>query len=234
MATTVVWQPHAGACWLRAVELWRQATANNAQTPYWTVGSSNGHRFLEAGNIASGVVSSETLVDMSCPDTEVYSFEYVQQLAGIRAMPVVFNKGGGATELVQKYMDVVAFARQAWMALITGWTTTLIAGYDFNTTLPPIRTIQQIWAVKKGIKVGTDWIVAQGSTTTVAAGNPTQAVSANTGQPSLSPAMVVSSGGVGDLTEIVEALNDIALRDVDYVANNGSTVFSMRGRVNAG
>jgi hypothetical protein len=41
-----------------------------------------------------------------------------------------------------------------------------------------------------------------------------------------------AGGGSVDLTPVVAALNDIAMIDVDYTANNGSAVFSMRGKVN--
>jgi hypothetical protein len=43
-----------------------------------------------------------------------------------------------------------------------------------------------------------------------------------------------SGGGSVDLAPVVAALQEIALIDVDYTANNGGTIFSMRGKVRAG
>lgn len=40
-------------------------------------------------------------------------------------------------------------------------------------------------------------------------------------------------GGGVDLTPVVDALEDIATMDVEYQANNGGTVWSMRGKVRA-
>jgi hypothetical protein len=48
---------------------------------------------------------------------------------------------------------------------------------------------------------------------------------------SMPVALSAGGGGAVDLTPVVDALNDIALIDVDYTANNGATIFSMRGKV---
>ena len=42
----------------------------------------------------------------------------------------------------------------------------------------------------------------------------------------------VMAGGAVNTASIVSALQDIATRSVDYVANNGSAIFSMYGKVN--
>ena len=46
------------------------------------------------------------------------------------------------------------------------------------------------------------------------------------------PIAIGGGGGSVDVSGIVEGLQDIATRSVDYVANNGSAIFSMYGKVN--
>lgn len=46
------------------------------------------------------------------------------------------------------------------------------------------------------------------------------------------PVAVGGGGGSFDDSNIVEALQDIATQSVDYTANNGSAIFSLRGKVN--
>jgi hypothetical protein len=56
--------------------------------------------------------------------------------------------------------------------------------------------------------------------------------SESNGQCPVAPVPIISGGGSVDLSPVTTALNDIATRSVDYVANNGGAIFSMYGKVN--
>lgn len=233
MPTTNEYLPHAGAVWARAVALFSGSTPFADRTLTFSITTIDGWRVLNVGYTTPSTFVNVNLYDMYQSDAELYNFSFIQTLPGIRNMPNTMAKETSGINLLDKYINTVSTCRQNWMAAITGWTYTYLLDTDWTVANPNVRARAVVWAIRKKLNFGTDWIAAQASNDAVTPAGLLNAVPSAQGQPATVPVAVVGGGGAEiDTAGIVEALNDIALRDVDYTANNGSAIFSMRGKVN--
>ncbi len=230
MATTKRGVQTVGAAWTEALELWIDF-ANGVYTS-WDYSLS----ILNSG------FSIEVTVGLSGGGTDVHKIQpldtnwnnfmplsYVFSSPGWRTMPQVVLAttvpGGGAVD--------TAFTNGPWAlrASILGSWCNVSDTHNVNDQYSAPEGAQttvwrRIW--KGGNLIFVDVIgIMWGSLTGLddVAGQPTDFIGS-------APPISISQGGGGsvDLGPVVTALQDIALMDVDYTANNGQNTISVRGK----
>lgn len=225
--------PHAGLIWARAIDLLTPVVLDGALLWVWSSDPYGSLYRLQVQVNGGADDLHYSLYDLYQPAGEHYSFDYVFTLPGIRKAPPIFPKLGGSRNTLDFWDASATDMRKSFMADITGWSSTEIDATDYTTTGPATRYKGAVWTVKKAQHFGTDWILAQADNGSPPAGYVGAQPEAQ-GGPALAPVAVVGSGGQAvDLAPVVSALQDIALIDVSYTANNGGAVWSMRGRVAA-
>lgn len=195
-----------------------------------TLDTSTGYRDLQLDAVqgANNVITH--LIDTAMPATERYRADYLQGLPGWMTM-------FGPTAPVNSGKDfLVLFANTAIPTRELIWAqytnATIQASGLVSWTIQPIgsaaRNSWRVWTDNP--TSGMDWITAVAQLQQGTTGR--WANSASPAEMGRSPSVPVTGGG-GELDTgaIVAALNDIALIDVDYTANNGGAVWSMRGKV---
>lgn len=235
MATTIIkeYYPHAGAVWSRAIDLVTTYLTTVGMAMAWEVSTESGyHRLLI--NLTEGPdTNSYRLFDLDHPATEFYTFNYFFTLPGIHKSPPILPKERGTFSVLNLWDAQMQLMRFLFVETLLNCTYTYLGTGEFTQANPPtlLKTLDA--RVRKGLNLGFDQVCCA----TANDGAPAEYIGAQPnfqGQPNGYPAQIIGGGGSAiDTAPIVAALNDIALIDVDYVANNGGVVFSLRGKVRA-
>lgn len=225
--------PNAGLVWSRASQaLWAMAQVEGRIFD-WRILTVGTRTVLQVDQIFSGNTNRISLFDQGKRAAEKYPLDYIFLLSGIKSGPVVLPKiTGFARNVIDYGLPFMKAMREAYLAEISGWTPTLIQNVDFTTDDPATRIAGAVWSVVKDNHYQVDWLVVQAQDSTPVITGYVNSTPEGLGLPALGPSAVVGGAGAEiDLAPIVAALNDIALIDVDYTANNGGAVWSMRGKV---
>lgn len=233
MATTHLYNycANVGRVWLNTVtEINAFVLSAGITALNITLDTSSGYRDLSFDRVqgANNVIAH--YIDTAMPATEKYRADYIQGLPGWMTMfgptaPIV-----GAKDFLAIFASHGIATRNLIWAQYT--QAVIQASGLASWTIQPIGSAaQNSWRVwTDNPTSGVDWITAVAQSQVFSTGG--WANSASPAEMGRSPSVPVTGGG-GDsgTAEIVAALNDIALIDVDYTANNGGTVFSLRGKV---
>lgn len=233
MATSHIYDycPNVGRVWLNTVtEINAFVVSAGITALNITLDTSTGYRDLQFDRVqgANNVIAH--YIDTAMPATARYQADYLQGLPGWMTMfgptaPIVGTKD---------FLAIFASHGIATRNLIwANYTNAIIqaSGLASWTIQPLGSAAQNSWRVwTDNPTTGMDWITAvaqlqQGTTGRWANGTSPAEMGRSPSVP------VVGSSGESGTAEIVAALNDIALIDVDYSANNGGAVWSMRGKV---
>lgn len=232
--TTTEYFPDVGQLWARVVALWEYYVQNT--TSSWIV-----YYSAVSSCRAATVIWTEggddlyhQLLDISLAGSGKRRVDDIISAPGFSTAPKTLLTSYGSHSPGTDWAGTLWFARNK---IIENWSNAeQLLDNQQSWTLAPmsgtsyIRT--SVWRERNVALADTStlttWDGASGAE--IAGGQ-------NPAFPGKTPSVPVIGGGGGgsvDLAPVVEALQDIALRDVDYQANNGSTVFTMRGRVNVG
>jgi hypothetical protein len=222
--------PHAGAIWTQALQLWDDYAQGTYTTWAYAVAPTGGmFGYKITVGLPAGGTDDYTLVDLSVRDGYQQAVSYLMQLPGWRAQlnkpyPDTLPDGHGA---LGKFQDLLRnFRRQIWLTHCSASPAHSIDGVGDSAFGLNMYTSTDV--MQRGLLLVTDTIeFAYGTMdadTLVA--YPTDGIGMETGS-----VVGGSSGGSVDLTPVVDALEDIATMDVEYQANNGGAVWSMRGKV---
>ncbi len=232
--------PHAGAIWQRVLSIWVTYVPNET----WAFTST-----LSAVTIGSQDVVLVTITvddgtdvtnyNMAQADTPYISgsgripLEYMGNRPGFADMPPVIQSQYGARDAYADFEATAWLAKKRMIVASTGFDYVgQTDAYNVNF-FPSIsaRTFVAIYNSGYG-----QWVSVQ--SISFNHNDPTYAPYEErpTYQPNmLAQSGVASSGGGSiDIAPVVAALNEIAMIDVTYSANNGATTFSMRGKVRTG
>lgn len=225
MATTVIqeWLPHAGAVWSRIIDLIYEVCLDDTKTLGFDPHSVSGYRCNQI-NVNQGADQTQyVLIDVAMPATEKYNFEYFFTLPGLKRSPPVMPYVAGSRNTLDYWDSKIPGIRSLFTSNAVGWTVVQVDSQDYTVALPPTRFKGAAWSCKKGLHYGLDYVMAVSEDSTPTDGYP-GAIPDISGSPALAPVQIVSSGGGGstDLAPVVEALNDIARRDVVTAIDNGN------------
>lgn len=234
MATVTVTElyPHPGQIWARLVQLWETYIA----TPAWSWGALsmtavNGHR------AATQTINDGTdnvlyqLVDCNTISSDRMGMPAFFSLPNISKSPKFMPTTVGARTPASEFGLFGRTNRQPFVANWIGGSnlTGQSASNSVNVGITVTATIEAI--------VYTVQLAAHADVLILTTGTVTSAVT-NSAEANLAdepvPGSLTSYGGTGgavDSAGIIAALNDIALIDVEYTANNGGAIWSMRGKV---
>lgn len=232
IATTLYYQD-VGKIWQRVLTLW-VSYLQTATKINWirSLDVSTGYRAVVITVTQGANTLIDTMVDMGLPSSLKYPTDYLMSLPGWMTFPQALSPSFGAKVTASEFTATLAATREFIIEQFS--TASLIASNTLNWTMNPVSAQAYIhytiW--QENARAGTDWMTLVTATTTPAslfgAGiNPLEA-----GRTPSVPVIGATGPSEEQWAALVAALNDIALRDVDYTANNGSAIFSLRGRVN--
>lgn len=233
MATTIVkeYYPHAGLVWSRTIDLLVIYLTTVGMGFAWEVATEGGYYRVMINLTVGADTTSYRLIDLDHPVGEFYSFGYFFTLPGIFKSPPVLPKERGTFQTILLWDIQAQLLRALFVETLLNCTYTFLDGEDLTVANPPTIMRTLIARVRKALHIGVDQV----SCATAGDGADPGYIGTQPdfqGAPMAPPMMIVGGGGgTVDTAPIVAALNDIALIDVDYTANNGGTVFSLRGKV---
>jgi hypothetical protein len=231
MATTTTLCPTMGALWLQVLALWDQYATGTFTS--WSFATHNVSGFYGKAitvGLSGGGTDVHQLVALDCPTSGVVPLAYALSCPGWRnpppnVYPDTLPDGGSC---VTKYSVGPVALRTNWLSNVCGATIGVVDN-DFAGPAFGVSNTIFYFDVSFGLQIMVDATgVMHG---TLAA----DGLLAYPGDYVGSSVPVAGGGGGGsvDLGPVVDALEDIATMDVEYQANNGGTVWSMRGKVRA-
>lgn len=228
--TNTEYYPHVGQVWKRAVQLWEvylQDATLAWSSSLTAVNSKMALTVTLAGPVDTTIYR---LSDVNHASGRVYGLDFIFTLPGMMYMPKVLEASYGARVTKTEFGNKISNLRASAIAQWTQGTQIQTGTGSFNVFNPTGEVTWSVQTYRLDFMVVQDamnlFTVASTVTDTFPGGeNPTQGVSRQ------SVTLAGGSSAPQDNTAIVAALNDIAMIDVSYTANNGGAVWSMRGKV---
>lgn len=224
---------HPGLIWLRCIELYEAWLPDD--TVAWTsttTGLVSSRRALTIVLTGASDTTTYVLIDVNTSVNDCYHFSSFFALPGMGSMPKGTPLVVGSRTVTDVYGESIELARRTMVEYWTNSSQTSVAAYaGYNYVEIEIQSVQRVRSYNR---YGYRWLDStiicyyEQTTDVVVPGDQNLF-----NQPKEGAGVAAGGGGGGsvDLSPVVEALNDIAMIDVDYSANNGGVVFSLRGRV---
>jgi hypothetical protein len=224
------WHPDIGSVWARVVSLWTAYVVDI--TLSWTSATEivNTHHSVIVTVVGATDTNIYHVVDGAAPSIDAQQILFVQSRSGWLFFPGVLEPTyGGRTTSTDWVTNIQALREDMWSAWCSAALTS-VSTLSYNLNGFGGVALIKYFVVQYDSTFFIDWTVvtvkAQTSSEFYFQSRPV-----STGQLAPSQVVVGGSSAAADLTPVVAALNDIALIDVDYQANNGGDIFSLRGRV---
>lgn len=226
--------PSIGIAWTLIVAQWSAWVQDDAKSVTFSQGDLLGQRFVSI-SFSTGPTSVNNnyiLADIKAASSDV-PIGYIATSPGWRAMPGILNDVYGGNDTLESWRDQVLPARAQYWATLAGITAPVWTHADHSGTVTGVTSRHSYAEVSQRLLSAMDAGLCTVVSSALAAGT---VVEQGLGDGLMAgvvlPAM--SAGGQQDLSGVIAALNDIALIDVDYTANNGGAIFSLRGKVRVG
>jgi hypothetical protein len=205
---------------------------NNTDWGYDVLSSRDGCRAWYVKFTNGGDVHFRYYKPMDTVEGQTTMWWHLAQQPGSRAQTPILPLTVGDTQSREIWNDVIRPLRHDIIEEIGDCFQETTATVDENLNLTGMRARIVNVVYTRLMYLFVDTLICytdDGSGSYSFAGN----IPPTDGQFSAGAPTILAGGGGGsvDLAPVVAALQDIALMDVDYVANNGSTTWSMRGRV---
>lgn len=228
--TKVEYYPDIGYVWSRIVQLYEGFIVDDTLNWIIYLGTHLGCRAAEVNIVGPVDTNVYKLVDVSMPSTVKYRPD--QAISSPGWMTMCHN-------LLPQYgtrISSIDWSSRLWAARQHLWTYWIDATVmndvtsNWALTCPVANQYQRTLTAHANTVFVVDWQTVTIFTPVVDQNFPNDQNPSMMGRTQSVP-VVGSGGGSVDTGPIVAALNDIAMMDVDYTANNGGAVWSMRGKV---
>lgn len=227
MANHIIECATVGAIWQNALILWDQFAMHGFASFAWAYTATSGYRaWTITVDLVGGGTDTYVLIGLDCETSARPPLPYIGNAPGFRSPPpraypsVLWN---GSNAKGQYGSDMWPFRKDLW----NKYGGSSSSGDDEDQTTGSYGCDTHVWFTHYKRSDGMLVLDATGITwgtvdATVTYSYPTDFVSAST------PAPLVLSGGGGsiDLTPLVDAVNEIANKDVQIDINQGAVVVS--------
>ena len=230
MAVNNEYFPNMGVLWSRIITLWTTWVQQPGVSWSISIFPDPNYRVYDIAQSFGPTTNNFRLWDFGMPIASKYKADALRITPGWMTTPGVLTPNYGARVPGTEFISVLQPTRDFIWATATNAAQVSSTGSSYAFGPPGCTVHYQAATYTDGFVVLGDWLTL---TTFQQLGI---SLFPNSTNPAISapnaPMPVVGSGGAAqDLTPIVEALNDIALIDVEYTANNGGAIWSMRGKV---
>jgi hypothetical protein len=205
------------------------AVATGATSMSTGVGSTGPYRHLEISTVGGSSPFFNVYICCDCEATQKWGVEYILSCPGFRSQPLLLPTTCGMGDTATAWDDHMNAVRRV-LVQIDATATRASFGPVALTGVFGVNPKTWIDVYNDKITVGVDtttlWLGASDGSFDSWPNNPTDGLLASVPIPSIDMGPVVQA-----INSLIPYLNDIALIDVEYTANNGSAVITLRGKV---